>query len=129
MNFKQYLFLMAISSLLAWLTWSFIIVGINPEDAGLGVFFLFYTSLLTAATCTLSLLGLIFRVWLLKQNEIVSRQAAKSFRQAVLLSTLFIGILYFQSKHILNWWTIILFIAALSMLEFFLISYRKNPQL
>jgi len=119
---------MLISSFLAWLTWGFIIFGINPEEAGLGVFFLFYISLLLALACTLSIAGLVVRVWILKQSEIVSRQAAKSFRQAILLATLFSGILYFQSKHILNWWVITLFIAVLSMLEFFLISYRSKSQ-
>ncbi len=120
---------MLISAGLAWLTWGFIIFGINPNEAELGVFFLFYISLLAALSCTFSILGLVVRVWILKQNEVVPRQAAKAFRQAIFLATLFTGILYFQGKHILNWWIIILFIAVLSMLEFFLISYRKNPQL
>jgi len=129
MNFKQYITLMIISAALAWLTWGFIIFGINPNEAELGVFFLFYVSLLAALSCTFSVLGLVIRVWVLKQKDVVSRQAAKSFRQAIFLAALFTGILYFQGKHILNWWIIILFIAVLSMLEFFLISYRKNPQL
>jgi len=128
MNFRQYIVLMSISSCLAWLTWGFIIFDINPDEAGLGVFFLFYVSLLLAIACTLSIGGLAFRVWLLRQNEIVSRQAAKSFRQAILLATLLTGILYFQSKHILNWWVISLFIAVLTMLEFFLISYKSKSQ-
>lgn len=128
MNFKQYIILMMISSILAWITWIFIVFGINPDEAGLGVYFLFYASLLAAISCSLSVLGLTIRVWILKQREIISHQAAKSFRHAVFLSTFFTGILYFQSKHILNWWIIILFIAALSMLEFFIISYRPQQR-
>ncbi|MFH1193454.1 MAG: hypothetical protein V1661_00500 [bacterium] len=128
MNFRQYIILMSISSVLAWLTWAFIVFGINPDEAGLGILFLFYISLLLALSCSLSIAGLIIRVWALRQKELVSRQAAKSFRQAILLATLLTGILYFQSKHILNWWIIALFIAALSMLEFFLISYKKPMQ-
>jgi hypothetical protein len=128
MNFRQYIILMSISSVLAWLTWAFIIFGISPDEAGLGILFLFYASLLLSLSCSLSVAGLIIRVWALRQKELVSRQATKSFRQAVLLSTLLTGILYFQSKHILNWWVIALFIAALSMLEFFLISYKKQIQ-
>lgn len=127
MNFRQYIILMSISSILAWLTWAFIIFGINPDEAGLGILFLFYASLLLALACTLSIAGFIIRV-ALRQKELVSRQAAKSFRQAILLATLLTGILYFQSKHILNWWIIALFITALSMLEFFLISYKKQIQ-
>lgn len=128
MRLKQYIILMLISAFLAWLALGLIIFGINPDEAGLGVYFLFYVSLLAALSCTLSIFGLAIRSWILKQNGIVSRQAAESFRQAMLLSAFFVGILYFQSKHILNWRIIILFIAALSMLEFFLISYRPRQK-
>lgn len=128
MNFKQYIVLMAVSSILAWLTWGFIIFGINPDEAGLGVYLLFYASLLAALSCSLSILGLTIRVWILKQKDIISQQATKSFRHAIFLSALFTGILYFQSRNILNWWIIILFIAALSMLEFFIISYRPRQK-
>lgn len=126
MNFKQYIILMSVSSLLAWLTWGFILFGINPNEAGLGVYFLFYISLLLAAACSFSILGLVLRVWLLKREQNISHQAGKSFRQAILLAGLTTGLLYFQSKNILNWWTIILFIAVLTMIEFFLISYKRK---
>lgn len=119
---------MIISSCLAWFTWGFIVFSISPDEAGLGVFFLFYVILLAAMGSTFSILGLFIRTLILKQNEIASRLAAKSFRQAILLSILFTGILYFQSKHILNWWIIILFIAILTALEFFLISYRSRQK-
>lgn len=129
MNLKQYITLMIISSCLAWFTWGFIVWNISPEEAGLGVFFLFYVGLLMAMSCTFSILGLLIRSLVLKQDEIAPRLAAKSFRQAILLSILFTGILYFQSKHILNWWIIILFIAILTALEFFLISYRSRQRI
>ena len=128
MNFKQYIILMTVSSLLAWLTWGFILFGISPNEAGLGVFFLFYASLLLAIACSLSILGLVVRVWLLKQRDKISFQAGKSFRQAMLLGTLVIGLLYFQGKDILSWWTIALLIAILTMVEFFLISYKRETK-
>lgn len=128
MNFKQYIFLMSISAMLGWLTWGFILFGINPQEAELGVFFLFYTSLLLALSCTLSTLGLIFRMWLLRGRQKVSQQAKKAFRQAILLSLLMIGILYLESKDILSWWIIILFVAVLTLIEFFLISYKVQSQ-
>jgi len=126
MNLKQYITLMIISSILAWLTWFFILIYINPDDAGLGIFFLFYSSLLIALASSFSILGLIVRVWVLKQKNTATYLASKSFRQAVLFSTLIIGVLYFESKSILNWWVILLSIAILTMLEFFIISYRNK---
>ncbi|MBU1180103.1 hypothetical protein KJ885_04115 [Patescibacteria group bacterium] len=126
MSFRQYIILMTTSSLLAWVTWGFVLFGISPNEAGLGVFFLFYISLLLAIACSLSILGLVVRVWLLKQKNRISFQAGKSFRQAMLLGTLVVGLLYFQSKGILSWWTIALLVAILTMVEFFLISYKKK---
>ena len=126
MNFRQYIILMIISAGLAWLTWGFILFGISPNENGLGVFFLFYTSLLLAIACSLSILGLVIRSQLFKNKESASKQAGKSFRQAILLATLTTGILYLASKNILNWWTIVLFIVVLTMIEFFLISYKTK---
>ncbi|MFC1612466.1 hypothetical protein ACFL29_01305 [Patescibacteria group bacterium] len=128
MNFKQYITLMTISAGLMWLTWGLILFNVNPTEAGWGIFFLFYASLLLAAACSLAILGFVVRVWLLRYKKNVSMEAGKSFRQAVLLAALITGLLYFQSKNILNWWTIILFIAVLTLAEFFLISYKNSAK-
>jgi len=129
MNLRQYIILMIISSVLAWLTWCFVLIYTNPEDAGLGIFFLFYSTLLIALASSFSILGLIIRVWILKQYNSASYLASKSFRQAVLLSTLIIAVLYFQNKSILNWWVILLSIVILTMVEFFIISYKNKDTL
>ncbi|MBU4453340.1 hypothetical protein KKH24_03700 [Patescibacteria group bacterium] len=116
---------MSISAGLAWATWGFVLFGISPNEAGWGIFFIFYVSLLLAISCSLAILGLMARVWILKKDN-APHEAGKSFRQAILLGILVIGLLYLESKGILNWWVILLFIGALTMLEFFLISYKKS---
>lgn len=126
MNFRQYIILMGISALFAWATWVFILFGISPNEAGLGIVFLFYIALLLAIACSLSILGLVLRFYVFKKGHSISYQAAKAFRQGMLLSVLVVGLLYLQSKGILNWWTIILFIAVLTLIEFFLISYKRS---
>jgi hypothetical protein len=126
MNFRQYIILMMMSAIFGWITWLFIVFDTNPADAGLGMFFLFYASLITAATCTLSVLGFVVRARFLKQKEALSLQAAKSFRQAIFLSVFFGGLLFFQSKRILSWWLAVLFIAILTMAEFFIISLKPR---
>jgi len=126
MSFKQYLILMAIPAILGWLTWLFILTGISPNESGLGIIFLFYASLAIALSCTLSFFGLAFRMLFAPKRAEASAYAKKAFRQAVLLSILSVGLLYFQSKKILNWWTIILSVIVLTMAEFFLISYRTK---
>lgn len=128
MSLRQYIILMLIIAILASGTWGFILFGINPNEAGLGIFSLFYISLLICFACLFSALGLMTRAWILKKNTDLGAQARRSFRQGMLLAALSVGLLYFQTKNILNWWTIILFIGALTMLEFFLISYKAKKQ-
>jgi hypothetical protein len=126
MNAKQYLILMSIPAVLTWLTWGFIMVGIGPSEAGFGILFLFYVSLAIALACTISVMGFVFRNFITAKKTDISASAKKSFRQAMLLSILSVGLLYFQSKRILNWWTIILFIGTLAAIESFLISYKTK---
>lgn len=128
MNFRQYLILIIIPAILGWLTWGFILIGISPNESGLGIFFLFYASLAIALSCTLSFFGLIFRMLFAPKRAEAASHAKKAFRQAALLSILSVGLLYFQSKKILNWWTIILSVAVLTMAEFFLISYKAKSK-
>ena len=128
MSFKQYLILMIIPAILGWLTWGFILVGISPSESGLGIFFIFYASLTIALACTLAILGLILRMLLMPKKAEASVYAKIAFRQAMLLSILSVGLLYFQSKKILNWRTIGLSVAVLTMAEFFLISYKTKSK-
>jgi hypothetical protein len=44
----------------------------------------------------------------------------------VLLAVLITGLILLQSQRLLTWWNIILFILGLTVLEFFLISYKKE---
>jgi len=128
MSFRQYLILMVIPAILGWLTWGFILIGISPSESGLGIFFLFYVSLAVALACTLSIFGLIFRMLLMPKRAEASVYARKAFRQAILLAILSVGLLHFQSKKILSWWTIGLSVAVLTMAEFFLISYKAKSK-
>lgn len=122
MNLKQYLIVMGLSAALGWVTLVFIIIGFNPEEAGLGVFFLLYASFLMALASTLSIGGLIARVWILRQSDIIPRQVSKSVRQATLLSIFLAGLLMMQSRSILSWWLFVVFLILLMICELLFIS-------
>lgn len=77
-----------------------------------------------ALTGTLSVIGFLLRAALLRQQFVVSRHVAVSFRQAVLLALLIVVALFLQSKSLLTWWNALLIVAALTVLEFFFISAK-----
>lgn len=125
MSLRGYLILMSGGSIVSWLSWLSVIFYINPQESGSLGFLFFYASLFLALTGTLALLGLVLRVHLFKK-EIILRQVVHSFRQAIFFSFLIIALFYLQSKNLLRWWNLVLLILALTLLEFFIISYRRR---
>jgi hypothetical protein len=125
MTLRQYFFWMVLSTVLCWLGWWSVVWMVDPAEAGLLGIFLFYAALSLALIGTFSIFGLLFRA-LKRRQEPVSRHAATSFRQSVLLTVLVSGSLALQSRSLLTWWNIMLFIATVTVLEFFLISYRSG---
>ncbi len=125
MSLKKYLILMIISTLFCWLAWFFVIRNIDPQQAGFLGFLFFYISLLFALVGTFSVAGFLVRVFLMKDRDI-KKQLGISLRQSFLFAILIVGLLFLQSKRLLTWWNILLLILALTILEFFLISYRSS---
>ena len=123
MSLNKYLIFMGLGALIAWGAWLFVIYGMNPEEAGILVFVFFYLTLFFALTGTFSVIGFFIRKLALK-NELAFRHVVVSFRQAILFSILIVGSLFLESRGLLTWWNVILFILILTVLEFFFISFR-----
>lgn len=125
MTLRQYLFWMMLSTVLCWLGWLSILQFVDPLGPVALSHGLFYATLSLALIGTFSIIGLIVRT-LLRKHEAVSRHASVSFRQSLLLTFLVIGSLALQSRSLLTWWNLLLFVGTLTLLEFFLISFRSN---
>lgn len=125
MTLRQYLFWMLLSTALCWLGWLSIVGAVDPMNAGWIGFFIFYAALCLSLIGTFAVIGLAARS-LLHRHEPVSRHAATSFRQSLLLTAFLAGSLLLQSHALLTWWNLLLFIATLTVMEFFLISFRSG---
>lgn len=125
MTLRQYFFWMILTTALCWFGWWSVVMMVDPSQAGPLGFFLFYAVLVLALIGTFSVIGLGIRA-LTHRQEPVSRHAATSFRQSVLLTGLVAGSLALQARSLLTWWNLLLFIATLTVLEFFLISFRSS---
>jgi hypothetical protein len=124
MTLKQYLLLMTISTLIAWSGVALVVTQTDPGDAQTIVFGVFYLSLFLALCGTLSVIGFILRVVLLKKNFYISREVLVSLRQACLLSFLFVATMYLNSKSLLSIWIAIALVAMSTAAEFVFVSAK-----
>ena len=133
MSLRVYLIVMSLATVLALSTLALVIFRVDPETAGVFGHTLLYVSLFFSVIGFISLLGLTLRI-VFHRDEIVSRLAATSFRQAIIVSVLVVLSLFLYKKEMFVWWNGILLAAAATLIEFFFISIKqkteiKNPNL
>jgi hypothetical protein len=98
---------------------------VNPEVTNAIGFLLFYLSLFLAVSGSAAIIGFVVRFIGLK-HELVFNSVKQAFRQSFLFAFLIISALFLLSKDLFSWLNLLLLIAGLSMLEFFLISYSSR---
>ena len=126
MTLRHYLILMGIGTLISFGAVLLILTMVNPEQTSMAVFAVFYASVFLAITGAVSIIGFTLRVLLLKKQLFLSKEVAVSFRQAVLVAALMIGVLLLQSHNLFSWWTGLLMMLAMSVFEAFFISTRTR---
>ena len=121
MTLRSYLIGMFICSLLCLGSWILILIYVDPTNAGLLEFALFYLSLFFGLAGIFTLVGFYFRR-LFAKNEIVFAHIGVSFRQGFFLAIILAGSLLLQNLGMFIWWTAILFIASITLLEFYFMT-------
>ncbi len=119
---------MSLVSLVCWAGFVSVVNFINPLDAGLFGFVMFYGILFFATVATLSVFGFMLRARILR-GELVFRQVAITFRQAFWFGVLVTIALWMQGRSLLTWWNLLLLILALSILEFFFLSLKRTRRI
>lgn len=124
MTLSAYLVAMIFATVVCWFSFGFIIITVNPEATTRLGFFLFYISLFLSLVGTAAVAGFLVRFMGLKQ-ELAFRAVRDAFRQSFLFAGAVVTILFLLSKNLFSWLNLILLVVGLSVLEFFLISYKK----
>lgn len=124
MTLRSYLITMSAATAVCWLSWAYILFTINPETTNLVGFLLFYLSLFLAFIGTGAIAGFLIRFIALKR-ELIFRSVREAFRQSFLFSFLIIAALFFLAHNLFTWLNLVLLVVGLSVLELFLINYRK----
>lgn len=121
MTLKAYFTGMIVSTILCFFSLLLIIYYIDIEVAGFIGLILFFLILFLFLSSFFALWGFCFKRRFLKK-KIKFEQIEISFRQGALLSLVFTGILILQSWRMLFWWSTILFIISVCLLEFYFLN-------
>ena len=124
MTHQRYLSIIGFAALLSWLGWFVVLFKLTPfESTGMALGFFFLT-LFLALACTFAVFGFYIRLWL-NRNEVYYHHINISLRQGVLLSLLTLGALALQLAGVLTWWTGLLLITSVILIElYFALSFK-----
>lgn len=129
MTLTRYIILMLAATILCWVAWFLVVVYLDPDTAGWLGFGFFYLALFLSLVGSFALLGLGFRLYILR-NELIFEQVSVSFRQALSFGALVIASLFLESKDLFTWWNELLLVLVLTFIEFaILILKRREPPL
>jgi len=125
MTLKQYLTLMGVLTLICWLAWLFVVLTIDPLVTNWIGFCIFYTSLALSVVGTAALVGFVVRFVILK-HHLAYNAVKEAFRQSFLFAALIVSGLILQANDLLSWLNLFFLIAALSVMEYFMLGYNNN---
>ncbi len=121
MSHHKYISIIGFAGILAWIAWIVVVTKLSPyANMELSLMF-FYLTFFIAVSCTFTVLGFYFRLWLFK-NEIFYKHINVSLRQGVFLSLITMFSLVFQMLRVLTWWSGLLLIVIAVLLEFYFSS-------
>lgn len=126
MNYASYLWFMGAGTLLAWGAWAAVIFQVNPDEAGILGIVLFYLTLAISLVGSFSIMGVAYRVHALKRTHVVSREVRIAFRHAVLLSAVAIASLILSTTSWLRWWTFLILIASVGIIEYIALLIQET---
>ena len=124
MTLRKYLIFLTIGTIFCWSTWILVIKYTNPDHSGWMGFTFFYLSLFVSLIGSLSIVGIVLRS-LIKKEELIYKKIDVSSRQSIILSLLVIISLILQSQRLMTWWNFLILLVLVSLIEIFFISYRK----
>ncbi|MBI4257186.1 hypothetical protein HY626_03985 [Candidatus Uhrbacteria bacterium] len=125
MSFRSYLIIMSLTTVAAWTAWVVVLHGVDPTRSGVIGFVLFYLTFIMAVFGSLSILGLLIRLWRSK-TDLPSRLAIRSFRHGILLSILLTSSLILFSQTWFRWWTMLLVVFIVTLVEMAFLSSRHS---
>ncbi len=125
MSLRLFTTLVFLGTALTWVSWGLVINFFNPTDLGPLGFMMFYLTLFLALAGSIFLISDWVKAKLLR-NTLLLFRLRTSVRHAIFFSMFLVGWLFLKSLTLAVWWTVVLFILTLTVLEFLFISLNKH---
>ncbi len=125
MTLNKYLLVMAALTAICWGIFFFVAGLVDPTATNWLGFLLFYLSLFASLSGIIALIGFFFR-FVIKKKELAFNSVKVAFRQSFLFSLFIISLLVLKSIDLFNWLNLSLLVIIFSILELFLINYKKS---
>lgn len=125
MNYKLFLLLILVGTVIAWVMWGAVIFNFDPFETGFLGFSVFYLTLFLGLSGLIFLFSIFIKAKLIKKQTPYQRLNV-SLRHSIFFAVLFVFWAFLKSQGLLRWWNLLLLILILTTLEFFFISQKKN---
>lgn len=125
MTHHRYLLVVGFAGIVSWIAWFIVLQKLDPFESTTLALSLFFLSLFFALTCTLTVIGFYFRLWLNK-NEVYSNYIPIAFRQGTELTVIALGCIFFLILGVLNWWSGFLLILSVSLVELYFVAREET---
>jgi hypothetical protein len=98
-------------------------------ETGIPGLFLFYITLFAALMGTIAVVGVLYRVLVLKRQEIVMREVRISFRHSIMLAFVAVATLALSAQNVLVWWNILGLFAVLGVVEYVFVAMEESRRM
>lgn len=111
-----------VTALAAWGMWLMIIMWLDPVEAGLYGYLLFFLTLFLGIASLMALAGYGLRRMLVPA-QLPAYRVRYSIRQGILLGLFTDLLLFLQRLRLIRWWLVLLLTVVFICTEFFFLSY------
>lgn len=118
MVLQRYVLLGVIATLFSWGAWVLTLFSVDPNTSGSLGLSSFLVTLFVAVLGTVTVLGILFRRAVSK-NNVAYNVLGVSVRQGFFLSLILVGSLFLKTTEIFTWWSVLLLFGGLILLEYF----------
>ena len=106
----------------------FVMSNVDPYEATIMDFALFYLTLCMSLIGLLSFFGSLYRVKVLGRRDVVSREVKIAFRHAILLSMVCVLSLVLLTQGLFHLWVLLLLIVVSSGIEFVALKVQQSAR-
>ncbi|MBU1126489.1 MAG: hypothetical protein ABH826_02860 [Patescibacteria group bacterium] len=127
MNLKQYITFFAIGTAIGWSAWILVVLSIDPSAAGALGILMFYISLTIGLSGLLTTISTLIRFARYPDRD-TEEVVLTSLRQGFLLTILVICALILLSFELLFWWSVLIIVFIIALVELAFIVKKKGVQ-